>query len=125
MSESDTIRHYHDPEAVSCTLTEAEVERRSKWVSAELLPRLERVTERDDGFTFVFPFSDDTLAAVTKFVQLETRCCSFGSFDVSVSPPEPILLDFYGPDGSKALIEEGFVSNLPKDIPVGVGAADD
>lgn len=119
MSETDLIRDYHDPDGVSCTLTDAEVDRRSEWVSSELVPHLERVDEREDGFTFVFPFSDDALAAVMKFVQLESRCCSFGSFDVSVSPADPVLLDFYGPEGSKELIAEGFVSRLPEDVPVG------
>lgn len=110
---SDDVRDYHDTDAVvgevSCTLTETEADARGDWVEDEFLPVLEGVEERDDGFTFSFPDTDDALETVVTAVLLESRCCSDQGYTLDVpADGDEIRLTVTGPAGTKGLAREGF-----------------
>lgn len=73
-----------------------------------LADSIRSVEERPDGYELLFAGSDEVLDAVATFLQRETDCCPFARFTVEVSPGlEEVRLLFAGPDGTKALLEEG------------------
>lgn len=112
MSDDDAIREDHDTdaviEAVECTLTEAEAAPRRDWVEAEFLPHLSAVEERDDGYVFTFPRTDEALEAAATAVLLESRCCAEQDYTLDVPADGDVRLTITGPSGTKRLAEEGF-----------------
>lgn len=110
MSEPDEESGREPEEAVvACQLDEAGKERRrGGQVHETLAAAVREVEERTDGYEFVFAGRDEVLDAVSTFLQRETDCCPFARFTVEVSPGlEEVRLLFAGPEGTKALLEEG------------------
>lgn len=113
MAEDDSVRDYHDTAAivneVQCTLNEEEAIERADWVEDRFLPQLKDVEERESGYTFVFPDTDDALQAAVEAALLESRCCADQGYtlDIPVDGTE-IRLTVTGPDGTKELVREGF-----------------
>lgn len=135
MGEDDSIREFHDtdgiaydastvtqeiagdPDTVSCTMNEAEVEKRRRWVRSELLPHLDDVEEHPHGFTLVFDGTDEALGAVMKFAHLESRCCSHATFEIEIPPgTDPVRLGYYGSREAVELAHEGFISRIPDEV---------
>lgn len=113
MRETDSVRDYHDTAAiigdVECTLNEQEANERADWVEDQFLPQLEHIEERDDGYTFVFPDTNDALQAAVEAVLLESRCCADQGYTLDVpADGTEIQLTVSGPVGTKKLAQEGF-----------------
>lgn len=99
--------------AVACTLTERGEQTRPEWVRSVLTARYEGVEEREDGYTFLFAGTDESLLAVATFVSNERRCCSFADYGIDVSPPYGrTRLTVTGPEGTKAVFSEGLIDRL-------------
>lgn len=98
---------------IACELSPEEAAHREEWVRSELLPHLEGVAEREAGYAFTFDGSSTAYEAVATFVQLESRCCPFATFEIELPPgAEEIEVRVTGPDGTRELLHEGFVSRL-------------
>ncbi|WP_255192465.1 arsenite methyltransferase [Natronobeatus ordinarius] len=100
-------------QTVACTLTDAEArERADEWLPI-LGEAFVRADERPGGYTFVFDGIDESLVALARFVADERRCCSFATYCIDVEPPyDETHLTITGPDGTKSLFGEEFVTEL-------------
>ena len=79
---------------VTCTLTDDETERRREWIRENLLPHLETVDDRRDGFAFVFDRNTESYGAVTELAWNEAQCCSWATFAVEL-PPEGDTVEWH------------------------------
>lgn len=90
-------------QTVTCTLTEEEVAARMTHVQSTLSARYTGAEERPNGYAISFAANRDALEAITRFVTHERQCCSFATYQITVSPPyEEYTLTITGPDGTKA-----------------------
>src|SRR5262249_1683466 len=93
---------------IACTLSSEDFARRQQVIRKLLQKTVER-HELEDGFEFVFPSSETTLAELVDFVDFERNCCRFLSFELVVNLGNgPIHLRLRGPDGSKEAIRQIF-----------------
>ena len=91
---------------VACTLDESDARERSEWIEADLLPHLVDVEEITDGYEFVFERSPEAFAVVSKFIRVESNCCSDLWFEVTVPPGSDVLsLSVTGPRGTQELFD--------------------
>lgn len=98
-----------DP-GITCTLSQEQFENRPEEVRALLVDRYKRTEELDTGYCFYFEGTDQTLVAAAVFLSNELKCCSFGEYRLSVSPPyKETKLVITGPDGTKNQFQ-----NLPE-----------
>jgi hypothetical protein len=92
---------------VACTLTEEQRRERSEQVHSVLVSTYEGTDEHDDGYTFLFDGTDESLSAVAMFVADELQCCSFAEYSIGVLPPyEKTRLTITGPEGTKPTFNE-------------------
>jgi hypothetical protein len=104
-SYSDVDR---SPGAVTCTLTDEEIDDRMTWAAEEVLPHVADVAELPAGYAFTFDRSRDALSAVGEFVSREADCCTDLRFELVVPPHRPeFQLRITGPDGTKELARQG------------------
>jgi hypothetical protein len=90
---------------VACTLDAAEKRERKALLERELVPNIQDVTERTDGYVLWFDRAPGRLAALATFVELESRCCAFLDFELRVeSAGDRIALELSGPDGTKEML---------------------
>lgn len=53
------------------------------------------------------------MEALATFVANEQQCCSFATYEITVEPPyEQTEFRVSGPEGTKALLSEGFTAAL-------------
>lgn len=99
---------------VACTISESEKERRKgNWVEETFTQELRDVEETAAGYALVFEGSERTLEAAATFVGNEAQCCSFARYRIEVDQGfETVTLLFEGPEGTKALLEEGLFGEL-------------
>lgn len=71
---------------ITCTLTGEEADQRLGWVEENLIPHLDAVEERDDGYTFVFNRTPEAYAAVVEIAWKESQCCAWATFEVELPP---------------------------------------
>ena len=91
---------------VACTLGPAEKRERKAMLERELVPNLQEVEERADGYVLWFARTEGRLAAIASFVELESRCCAFLDFEIRVeSNGDRIALMLSGPEGTKELLQ--------------------
>ncbi|RQG94547.1 Zn-dependent oxidoreductase [Natrarchaeobius chitinivorans] len=91
---------------IACTLNAEQRAERAERLRNVLADRYEDATEREDGYTFQFDGSDETLAALATFVANERQCCSFAEYTIDTSPPyDETRLTITGPEGSKAVFD--------------------
>lgn len=99
-----------DETATECQLDEGESRREGRV--QETLTGAVRAVKGMEGYELLFAGSDEVLDAVATFLQRETDCCPFARFTVEVSPGlEEVRLLFAGPEGTKALLEEGLLDD--------------
>ncbi len=73
----------------------------------------EESIEHDNGATHVFSGTTETVEALATFVANEQQCCSFATYEITVEPPyEQTAFRVSGPEGTKALLSEGFTAAL-------------
>jgi len=105
---------------VACTITEDRAEERAEWMREDLVPAFDGAETHEHGVTVRFDGSDDTLAAVARFVAEEKECCSFADYTIAVSPPyDETQLTVTGPPGTEELFAEAFVDRLSGEQPLG------
>ena len=96
--------------AVACLLDESEREQRQAAAEAEFVPRIEAVTEHEDGYAFTLTGDQETVAVVGDWLRKEAACCPFATYELTVEPDlAAVELRVSGPEGTKALYEEGVV----------------
>jgi hypothetical protein len=93
---------------LSCTLTGPELQQRKSTILSSLSEKILETTESENGFSFRFSGGDEILDELITFIKSERQCCSFFTFNLSVS--EFIWLELSGPTGAKEFIktEMGF-----------------
>ncbi len=109
------------PRPIACTLTEPELRERR----AGLLRRVrERVLEvrrlggpaevaTPAGFELRFAGDEATVADVLELVRLESRCCAFLRFRLTLEPAGgPLLLEISGPPGGAELLADELMPGI-------------
>lgn len=71
---------------ITCTLTDEAADQRLDWVANNLIPHLDAIEEREDGYTFVFNRSPEAYAAVAEVAWKESQCCAWATFEVELPP---------------------------------------
>ncbi len=90
-----------------CGLDEEDLEQRVEG-AIEMMQRVTRIEETEDGYCFTFPGDQETLELVTAFGLEERRCCPMGTFEIRFGGDEdPVQLIFQGPEGMKEDIRGG------------------
>ena len=98
---------------VACTLTEEDKDERPAHVRSTLIETYDRATERNDGYTYYFEGTDESLVAAATFVSNELRCCSFADYTLEVSSPyEETQLTVTGPEGVKTVFGDDLIDRL-------------
>jgi len=76
----------------------------SQKLQRQLAAAVSGVDELPDGFGFRLDESKLPLAALSRWVDLERRCCPFFRFAIKVVPKQPPVLRLTGADGVKDFI---------------------
>ena len=71
---------------VACTLSEPELAKRRAGLFADLARRRQEVRWLADGVTPRHSPEEGTLALLGEFIQLETQCCQFLRFQLTIEP---------------------------------------
>lgn len=71
---------------ITCTLTDEEADQRLDWVEEHLVPHLDAIEEREDGYTFVFDRNPEAYTAVAEVAWKESQCCAWATFEVELPP---------------------------------------
>ncbi len=90
---------------LTCKLTTPELRRRKSTVIAELKMLVTERTESEDGFTYRFDGSDETIDRIVEFVKTERLCCDFFTFALTVETSSAVL-KITGPDGAKQFLAQ-------------------
>jgi hypothetical protein len=68
------------------------------------------VNETVQGYSFIFPYSDDQLREIADFIAIEHQCCPFLHFDLKLgSGQSDITLELFGSDQVKLFIASTFL----------------
>jgi hypothetical protein len=87
---------------VACTLSEPEVAERRAGLFADLARRRQETRSLAEGITLRYSSEQGTLALLGEFIQLESQCCPFLRFQLTVEPGGgPIWLELTGPPGTR------------------------
>lgn len=76
----------------------------SQRLLRQLAAAIAGVDELADGFGFHLDEAKLPLAALSRWVDLERRCCPFFHFAIDVAPRQPPVLRLTGADGVKDFI---------------------
>jgi hypothetical protein len=91
---------------VACTLSERELAERRAGLLTELRRHREEVRWLTDGAAFRYPSTAAVVDLLTEFVRLESRCCPFLRFRLSVEPAGgSAWLELTGPPGTREFLE--------------------
>ena len=91
---------------VACTLTAHELGERRSGLLAELRRHREDVRWLPDGAAFRYSSAAAVVDLLTEFVRLESRCCPFLRFRLTVEPAGgPVWLELTGGPGTRAFLE--------------------
>jgi hypothetical protein len=87
---------------VACTLTGPELARRRAELFADLGRRRQEASWLPEGIALRYDPEPGTLRLLGEFVQLESQCCPFLRFRLTVEPGGgPIWLELTGPAGTR------------------------
>jgi hypothetical protein len=90
---------------VACTLSEPEVAERRAGLFADLARRRQEARSLREGITLRYSSEPGTLALLGEFIQLESQCCPFLRFQLTVEPGGgPIWLELTGPPGTREFL---------------------
>lgn len=91
---------------VACTLTERELAQRRSGLLAELRRHREEIRWLADGAAFRYSSATAVVDLLTEFVRLESRCCPFLRFRLTVEPAGgPVWLELTGGPGVREFLE--------------------
>lgn len=102
---------------VACSLTDSELRTRLDHLRSQLFAHTHSVEEDVEGFRFTFDNTYPNVEAILNVVLLERQCCPFLSFRIEIAPqPEELVLQIGGTGEARALVEQTFVSLVPKKV---------
>ena len=91
--------------SVACTLSERDLAARRASLFAELRQQRLEIRWLPDGAAFRYRPGPAVLASLAEFVQLESKCCPFLRFRLTVEPASgPLWLELTGPSGTRELL---------------------
>jgi RimJ/RimL family protein N-acetyltransferase len=91
---------------IACTLTERELAERRSGLLAELRRHREEIRWLPDGAAFRYSSAAPVVDLLTEFVRLESRCCAFLRFRLTVEPAGgPVWLELTGGPGTRDFLE--------------------
>ena len=90
---------------VACTLSERELAERRAGLLADLRRHQQEVRWLPDGAAFRYPSESGILPALAEFIRLESQCCPFLRFRLTVEPAGgPLWLELTGPAGTREFL---------------------
>ena len=92
---------------IVCTLSTPELRERRAGLLRRVRERLDeaRPLAGGDGYELRFPGDEETVAEVLELVRLESRCCAFLRFRVTLEPGGgAVTLEVSGPPGSAEIL---------------------
>ena len=93
--------------ALVCKLPSAEMHQRKLTVLASLKKQVLEKKELSDGYAFRFDGSDKVVDELTEFIKTERECCSFFTFNLSISGDKSeAWLELTGVEGAKDFITQ-------------------
>ena len=99
----------------ACTLSEPGEQTRIEWAREHIVPHFREGRLTADGFHATFDANDESLESLARFVGKESACCSSFTFELTYEPPyDEVELAITGPDGTRDLIERGFVEQFDR-----------
>jgi hypothetical protein len=91
---------------IACTLTERDLRERRRGLLAELRRHREDIRWLADGAAFRYSSTAAVVDLLTEFVRLESRCCPFLRFRLTVEPAAgPVWLELTGGPGTREFLE--------------------
>jgi hypothetical protein len=110
-----------DVPPIACTLTEPELRERRVGLLRRVRERVLEVRPAAAGVELRFAGDDEaTVADVLELVRLESRCCAFLRFRVTLEPGNgPVVLEISGPPGAAQILIGELAAGSP---PTGAGA---
>jgi len=92
---------------IVCTLSTPELRERRAGLLRRVRERLQEATPLagGDGYELRFPGDEETVAEVLELVRLESRCCAFLRFRVTLEPGGgAVTLEVSGPPGGAEIL---------------------
>jgi len=92
---------------IVCTLSTPELRERRAGLLRRVRERLQeaRPLASGDGYELRFPGDEETVAEVLELVRLESRCCAFLRFRVTLEPGGgAVTLEVSGPPGGAEIL---------------------
>jgi hypothetical protein len=90
---------------VACTLSEPDLATRRAGLFADLARRRQEARWLPEGITLRYSSEQGTLALLGEFIQLESQCCPFLRFQLTVEAAGgPISLELTGPPGTREFL---------------------
>lgn len=94
---------------IACSLTNSELQERRRGILHTVRSAVVEVRELEDGYAYCFPSGGKLLIEVVQLVDLESQCCPFLRFCLTVEPDNgPIWLEMTGPVGTKEFLATTF-----------------
>ena len=90
---------------LACKLTSAELQVRKATVIRELRTLILSKAELPDGFLYQFASTTANAARVVSFIETESLCCAFFSFE-SWETDGKLWLRITGPEGAKEFLQD-------------------
>ena len=88
--------------AVACTLGDRELAERRVGLLSDLRRHRQEARWLSDGVALRFPSGPSVIACVAEFIRLESQCCPFLRFQLTVEPGGgPLWLELTGPVGTR------------------------
>src|SRR5690349_3528152 len=93
------------PLPVACSLTPEEMRERQGSLIPALLSRAVSISPIDEGYRLELKSNPGTLKAIAEMISVESQCCPFLQFDLSVPPSQgDVVLTVSGPAGTRAFL---------------------
>jgi hypothetical protein len=92
---------------VGCALSDPDLAKRRAGLFTDLARRRQEVRWLVDGITLRYSSEQGTLAFLGEFIQLESQCCPFLRFQLTVEPGGgPVWLELTGPPGTREFLAQ-------------------
>lgn len=89
---------------IACTLTSKEVQIRKATIIAELKNKIIERHDLPNSYSYKFNGDDESIDRHISFIKSERQCCSFFTFNLSISDDFAIL-ELTGPEVAKDFVE--------------------
>ena len=94
---------------VSCSLSDAELEKRKVQFQNLFFSKAEKIDETDFGYSFVFKDQDKLNERLFDFILTEKKCCPFFQYDIVILPfNQGIQFKVSGDEEVKAFLDKLF-----------------